>query len=751
MGDLRKPIVSFGGVNLAATGSIAWRFITGTRPHMAIFTVHKDDWDGQLKGQIGQPGELSITDSRGETLKVSQLTIIHEAPSDGPNRRSFVLADRRWQWQYPLISRDYNVPKKTGDRTAKLNVPQKGFVTTDVYDFRSASLQGGTEVWTAEEALKDVMLQLSEATDGFSFTIDSFPLRESKGGRREFTLQNVILRDQGDAALSRLLSFIPGATLWVDAEGEVRAINGADLNAAENYFVSLPGATWDGQRAVFVERAAIRPKQVIVHYEREVEVLFDYGDNYEDTTTVANLNPARPYLENVIQTVDDTTTVTEYDPITRGQITKTNVPPGTWVRFSSWLTAMELRRPPDSLPWTFDTIKTHWIHGDLDGALGAGGKDYDDEANISMRIQAIKQHFRQTFRINQRFMDRVRVLKNVSAMLLDPYTGTRAPSRVWAQATVIPTTKGKFMTARKNRDKAKVYRCVDYFSPTLGQFSGSTISAPHGPTRVNIIDRDLGIFRLDWIASPYGTDGSFVPCLVENADGSYAVPTRDLSKQEDEPVGSGVQIEDGSNGIFLSPRLKARVMLTVVPGAPNNKKAFHTETVTAANVGSYTQGAWRIGHGEGPDLEVFVSPSEATARFAWKDDNVAGGTIGNLLGLDRDDPVDSGIEGEDLPGYVLINKERELYSHSRAVAAEAFIRFADGLQGRVATVLPSGGVKIAGNMSGATVQVASAPSGKVSVMHEFPGLQKPISRLALMDEGARQVVLGIVRFSGDDS
>ena len=80
-----------------------------------------------------------------------------------------------------------------------------------------------------------------------------------------------------------------------------------------------------------------------------------------------------------------------------------------------------------------------------------------------------------------------------------------------------------------------------------------------------------------------------------------------------------------------------------------------------------------------------------------------------------------------------------------------FINFSDSLQGKVATIVPDSGVKIAGNMSGVTVQVAAAPSGKVSAMHEFPGTHKPISRLALMNEGARQVVLGIVRFSGDDS
>lgn len=750
MAILLKPRVAFAGVELAASSPINWRFTTGTRPYVATFSVHRKDWDSRLKDRIGQEGNLTILDSRSKSLTISKLTLLHEVPSVAPQLRSFILADRRWRWQYPLISRDYNVPKKTGDRTAQINVPFEGFVTTDEYDYKNFSLQGGDQVWTARAALEDVLQQLQQEGDGFPFSIDSFPINESADGIREFTLQNVVLRDQGDVALSRLLAYIPGATVWVDAAGVVRIINGADLSAAESYFQNLPGATWDGERAIKVERKAIRPGRVIVHYQREVEVLLEYGDNFS-STTIATQNPARPYIENVIQTVDDKTTVVEYDPVLNSLVTKTDLPPGTWVNFKSWLAAMEDDRPSDSFPWTFETIKMHWAHGDLDGALGAGGKDYDATANISMRIQAIKQHFRQSFRINRLLMDRTRDLKNVSAALIDPYTGQRAPARVWGQATVIPTTKGKLMSARKDTNRAFVWRVVDYFAPTQGQFSGRTIEAPSGPTKVNMLDRDLGIFRLDWILSPYGTDGSFIPCLMEDGRGSFNAPRRDLERQDDEPMGSGVQVEGGTNSIFLSDRLSYRVLLTLIPGAPNNKLAFHREVITAAEVNSFTNGNWSIGDGVGPDLEVFVAPTEATARFAWKEDGAAGSTIGQLLGLGEDDPINGGIDGVDLPGYVLINAERELHSHSQSVAAELYARFADSIQGRVATILPDSGVAIAGNMSGVTVQVAAAPSGKVSVMHEFPGVQKPISRFALMDEGARQVSLGIVRFSGGDS
>lgn len=749
---LKKPRITYAGIPLAATGSVGWKFTTGTRPYVATFTVHRTAWESTLQGLLGTENTLVIRDSRGLEIPIRQLTLMHEVPSSGPNLRSFVLADRRWRWQYTLISRDYNVPKKTGDKTAQVNVPFQGFVTTDQYDFKGFSLEAGENIWTAQAALEDVLNQLKDEGDDFPFRVDSFPIKEDVGEAREFTLQNVVLRDQGDVALSRLLSFIPGATLWVDAQGTIRIINGADLSEAKRYFDDLPGATWDGQRAIVIDRRAIRPKKVIVHYQREVEVLLEYSDNFSDGT-VASQNPNRPYVENVIQTVDVATTVTEYDPILDDEITKTDLPAGTWVNFKAWLAAMNKDgvRPPASDPWTFETIKMHWLHGDLDGALGAGGKDYDDSANISLRIQAIKQHFRQSFRINRRMMDKVRDIQNVAAMLLDPFTGTRSPARVWGQATVIPSKKGEMMTRRLDKDETYLYRLVDYYAPTVGEFTDNTIKAPHGPTRVNMVDRDLGIFRLDWVLSPYGTDQAFVPSLLVNEGGSYTAPTRDLGKQDDQPMGGGVKVQDGTNGIFLADRLSYRVLLTIIPGAPNNKRAFHRTEVKATDVERFSKGEWGIGSGSGPDLEVFVAPSEATARFAWQNDGAAGSTIGVLLGLDTENPIEGGIEDTELPGFVLINEDRELRSHAQAVAAELLANFADSIQGKVATVVPRQGVELAGNMSGAAIEAGAAPSGKVMAMHEFPGAQKPISRLALMNEGARQVVLGIVRFSGGDS
>lgn len=96
-GEAKKAVVTFDGVPLAATGAIAWKLQTGTRPYTAIFEVPNADWDENLKAKIIQPLTLSVTDARGVTQLVKELSILHIVPGSSPYVTAFMVADRRWR------------------------------------------------------------------------------------------------------------------------------------------------------------------------------------------------------------------------------------------------------------------------------------------------------------------------------------------------------------------------------------------------------------------------------------------------------------------------------------------------------------------------------------------------------------------------------------------------------------------------------------------------------------------------------
>lgn len=757
---MSKATAKLGGVTLAATLPVVWRLTTGTAPYQTVLAVHKSQWQ-QLRDRRGEDLTLEIVDSRGVMTSVRKVNVLHEVASESPNRVNFVVSDLRWRWNYPIVTRDYNVPRKTGVKSVLYpTTPAGPSVEIPSFDYLSYSLKDGKEVWSAKEVLVDVLELLNDALEdgeggeGFTHFVESFPIEE--GG--EFSVQNLLLRDRGDIALGKAIGQIPGADIYVNLSGEVVVFDGADLDATEDYRQSLPPSTWDGDKDVLIDKAAIRPKTVEVFYTREVECVFDHEDNYPITGTSAarSLTGSEPYLDNVVSTVDLETTVSEFDPVQGKTVTKT-VPPGTWVTFKGWLEAMNEDRPEGSMPWTFDTIRAHWFSGNMDAVLGARGSDLDEEANIALRVQMIKQHFRQTFRINPRYARSVRQLLAVRVAWIDPVSGTRAPATSWGQFCIVPSVKA-YMAKRKEfvgpllpgETNAGLFRNIDSLAPSRSG-SRSVVTTPPSPAKVTILDRDLGVFRLDWVASPFGLTQGFVPCHLVDGKGDTRVATRDLSEQDKSPLMAGAKIVEGTNGIFLRKTSELKVLLTLVPNSPNNERQFHREVVGVEDIDPLFRSELRLQEGKGPTLQVYVPPGELTALFAWAEDETARTTVGELLGLDEESE-EAGLEGPELPGFLAINVDqqlgdRHLVLHARSVAAEAIAAFADSRQGIVTTRLvdnASENLKIEGNVRGLTVRMERAPSGKVSTVHDFSGQPRPTSRFALLPDSVRTVVLGIV-------
>lgn len=235
-----KSSVRLGGFPLAATSAIAWRLQPGPRPYSTVVSVNRRQWPA-LKEKIGEPLDLQFRDQRGVEVVFRQVYILHVVPSAGPNLVSFVIADRRWKWSYKLVARDYNVPKKTGDRTAFGIVPIENEVIVDQYNYRRSSLNKDGRRWTAKDALRDV-LTIVDGEEGENWLIESFPIADNQGEEGTLSVQNLLIRDQGDGAIGRVLSQIPGAELYVRADGKVVVFDGADLTAAEEFRASLPPA-----------------------------------------------------------------------------------------------------------------------------------------------------------------------------------------------------------------------------------------------------------------------------------------------------------------------------------------------------------------------------------------------------------------------------------------------------------------------------------------------------------------------------
>lgn len=748
--SLQKAEAKLGPVFLAATGTITWQITTGVQPYTTTLSCHRKDWP-VLEGQIGERLNLKFTDSRGKGVEIRGVYILEQAPSSTPNTVSFRVADKRWRWPYELIARDYNMTRKTGDRTAYGDLATTQ-VSVDQYDYLPYSLNEQSK-WTPQDALKDVMEVLEgEGTEAGGYKVESFPIPDGGGNAsRQFSLENVELRDAGDVALARMLQAIPGCDVYINTLGQAVVFDASDIREAEERFVDLEedGFTYRGQRAGEIDRRAVRPKRVFVYYQRELEAALEYSDDYRGGTSSRPLT-TEPFLENMVQTVDPITTMTIRDP-NSGTLRKASVPVGSWVPMQDWLPAMDDDRPTASSPWDFNSVRQFWIPGMLESKWGAGGlTNIDTDTLAPARVQSFTANFRQTFRLNPRYMQRVRQMLPNRIGVLNPVTGERAPAGVWGQYCVFPSKKGYQHIAEVNDDYKPMARNVNY----LADYESGvelTQTTP-GPHLMSMIDPELGIFRVNFRSDVYGLEARSLPGFIGVSSGpSTFTPrptTRNMALQDQADtatamnaiVESAVQAQEGA-GLVLSANNDLVVLCTLVPAGPNNLLQFHREEVTADDVDGVFRREARVVNGNGPDLHIFVPPNELTARFAWTDDQEARSSLQRLFGL-TGDGLEVSEEGN-IPGYTFTNRTRGVQQHAVAVAAEALVNYADGVEGEVATkALDSDPLKLVGNMTAATVRLDQG--GVMDTVHSFPGKQRPFSRLALLPQSVRSIVLGTI-------
>jgi len=735
--DQHKVRVTLGGVPLAANAPVTWRLQTGTEPYVGVFTVPRASWQQNLEQRIGKEVELSIEQPGGEKLTIKRLTLLHMVPTDDTARVSFAVADLRFWLHRKTVRRAFNMVRNSGTRTAFTDGPGENQVVTDAPIYLPASMNKG-KPWSAREALEDVLDELVQ-----DWQIDKWPLTDEPD---DIDLQDLELADPGNVALATLLGHIPGAVLWVDPEGVVRIGDATDLKASDDRWIELETRTIEGEPGDFIDKKGIRPKRVRVQFERQLEVLLHGRDNYQATQSTGDENEG--YLENVLPTVDLETDVDLLNPKTQ-TLERVTVPPGTWVPVKQWLEAMDRMRPSASYPWTFETIRELWIIGDLEGGLGARPEvDDNTEGVVAERVGALRAHFRQTWRLSQRWMDRISELLPIRAGLYDPFHGVRQPASVWGECCYNLSPKGGLIADA--RDPAS----GDQFSnrtwrTRLGN-SPSIVKIEPSAATLEMVDAQQGIFRIAYRMPANGSVQAIYPCNTTNGgpgSGRVQGPWRDYSEQDHRGIGVGFRVDGNEAGVLLRDRLDFYVLLTLTPASPNSKRRLHSIDVEASDL-MLTHGSANYGEGDGQTLEVYVPPNQATARFAWDEDDAASSTLVDLLGLNEEDPTEAGRligDAEELPGFIWTNKEPELQQLARVIAAEQLLPYADAIQGTVVTELDASKANLAGAMAGVEVHVAAFPEGSVRMVHTFPGQAAPISRFGLLPKALRKTLFRTVQ------
>ena len=587
--------LSLGGqvVDLRPGQTHAWSLTASTGPHVGQFVAHKSIVDkiaekataqfrkiDPRKTRVGGspqgigPLTLEIDGGPGKPVKIKGLYMIARlAGDDHINNEVIVVADRRWLWRTLPVKRRYNVRRPTPEKRwvdGELVPLQVARTVADLTHERM-TLFGLERPWTAAEVLKDVLSYLC-GSNGFVLDLKSV--------RLQGVVQDMRLRDQGPAALQRVLSQVPGIMTYAHPDGKIHLRDAFDRSEQVVFakFAKTPiSGSWRVQ-----DRSLSIPKQVLVGFEREHEIRFDYE---ERDTTVLTSRPKQkkgreePTLENVAPIPDPNLTVNG-----------TKLAMGSYAEILSGLLpawAADDKQPGNGIKLTQAKLLRFSLSG-----LGPLYATYRrvpgaPDALFARRLGKLQEHYRRTFKISQQWMDKLQFVAARRSSIVDQEHGTRGRSDAFFDYVVRPS----------NLDLAS--RGQTSLGTQIIGFATQIKDGAPAPGEVSIDDPLSGIIKVTPRVDLNGAD-----MIVTHGQLDAPFPQADAAKRASLWA-----------RVSLKASWKLAVILTGVPSVPNDERSLWWVAVSlgdaAKKLGAPTPKAL------GPDRAILSGDS--VARFAWVD------------------------------------------------------------------------------------------------------------------------------------
>jgi hypothetical protein len=640
--------VTLGGIPLDSFAPIRWRLAAGVEPVQEYIEVHYKTAEALLA--LKDEPQTLVIDIPGHTKATFEgIWILSAAPGSRPDTLGVLISDIRWKWSRKLIKRSFNIRRRSGARRrlGPNGTPIQVAPIADDIDFQPWSLMkpdgtpangGGDGLvrWKPKDALKNVMTELAASDDPGGAPTFAFDIPEDAiVGEASFEMIELI--DQGGAALGRLLTYVPPTDLYVDKGGRVVFFNRLSGLEFDEINGNIPYVS--GPVPKFIPFDQVRPSRVEVYFTPELEVRLD------SVLAKSSVTADDRMLTNVLPLPDPNTTI---DGRTYSQ--------GTWYPFGqelydAWNATFGHQKPINDEMicrlWWEGKMQSYYSHL---GSLGA-------LENWPARVAAVHTHYRQTYQIARRWMDRMHSIRAYRVGILDPENGTRAPSQAYTDHCI----KANDLTIRFAGDNwARGVNVLGY--------ARLLKDAKAAPAEVSILDGDIGILRVDYQVDPWGVTADVYPSAVDD------IPTADISDLTQSLWWYGAKLSGGGVG---PPKLKAShrlaVVITAAPAAPNDKRQMYKRVVTPAEV-QHIPGVG-LGAAKGPVWQVWVGP-QITARFMWSDDYAH--VIDAAFGA-------GGLADVDLEP-LLIN-EPDVDAVAKAIAAEVYSSFTNRWQGGMQTMV----------------------------------------------------------------
>jgi len=717
---------TLGGLPLLGSSPSQWTLRAGIDPVIESFDLIPSDAEKLFNSTT--PVDLVL-----EKLTIKNLWVIGEAAGENQYIRKVLVADRRWFWSYSHVYRRFNMRRRTGiQRLTGINAAMETIPLDDITAFHQWSVFTASPgpgqpcvKWTAKQALDNVLQSVLDN----DMVPGPAPVNRLPGGIEQLPLEDVIIDDDGGTAIDKMLGYIPGAKIWVTADGGIVIDSELQVNA-ENEKV-LPEIVGGGH-IIRPSKAIQRPRRINVVFTKEIEVRFDFK---EDATIAGGmtrvLTPDARTTSNVLPSPD-------YSLPVNGK----TMCEGTWIPLTQAMDAWG-NVTTEFGKLDYDFLMEAMIPFNNLFILLTGITDRNATADWASRLSALQQHFRQTYQINENWMSKISDIKAHRVATINPTTGMRAPAAMYCDYITLASHRLIMsLTADSNSDELPYVRSfATYPADVAGKPGPISTVQPYtkpAPAVVTIVDSDQGIIRADFISDPLKLAELVIPgSMIIGTDGRNTSPIANIDYRGSsyraltfDSIKKSYERDDVPR---LNGEYKCSFIVTVVPavgpnGTNDNNQLFQVQ-IDPGDVSSIMN----PGKCLGPEMTLRIPPSIETARFAW-DDGLAENIEANF-GIGDADPT---AMDSLCVNYKENDRGASIFNIAQAAAARIWASMADipigGATGAMNTaVQPAGFIQnVTHNITG---------TGEMITHIICPDKLKQVSMFKYLDPGTRAIVL----------
>lgn len=743
---------------LLNSSAVSWSLRAGTQPVIQSVDMIPEDAQQLFQGGARKsPVTLRINPPNGATVIVTNLWILNLAPGYSPAITSVTLADRRWFWSYAHTLRRFNMRRRVGNKLAiaQDQAPVQLNQSVPNFAYWPWSLNSGA-IWQAADCLRDVMtnqvdgvLQKERQYWGITaqMTTDS---RLTSGGSGS-PIEDLQLDDSGDAAVQRLIKYLPEAEVTVDYDGTVIFFSRTGGDEAAIYSAILPEVAGGGHAAL-VSNAALRPSKINVRFTPEVEVRFDALENANSSVTGSanhdvdtTVGPTGGGIKVSYQrTLDNVLPSVDYQLNVNGN----TVPMGTYLlmddAFVAWgnlpIQGASQRLDHPLIQRAF----VPWL--DLWSKLNQIGQQPGANGNVSPwveRIAAVQNHYRTTYRLPSAWTNMMFSVRAFRVSIIDPQSAMRAPSLAYCDYALV-------YSQRQQARNASAGNVFDVAQNRSGYPKNNTLdsSVAPAPAYITVIDQDQGIIHVNYRVDLNRLIEMVLPSQLKTSNNS--MPTTDISNR-DRAITFDT-LNKGGGYAALSPSFRLATVLTCVPASPNNINQLYSVSISPQDVQDIVPQGQTTGllDAQGPEMDVHCGLD--TARIMWLDSRSADieAIFGIQNGVASSTPLTPNLKGLVINGEDgSLSSGASLTNLARAEAAKIYASLADHYEGTVTGGM-NGNVHLNGMVTDITHKLD--PNGITTTQLTLPStaerMMRQIDVFRFLNSTSRAVILKLVQPQG---